>query len=77
VKQVCLRGGLDARPSHLAVVRTRRRENRSIGGTDCNYDGPFGSYSWSVAGDELTLTAGNEGCGNRRAIWEGIWKRVR
>ncbi len=54
-----------------------RYGHRSIGGTDCNYDGPFGSYSWSVAGGELTLTAGEERCGNRRAIWEGTWKRVR
>ena len=53
-----------------------RYGHHSIGGTDCNFDGPFGSYSWSVAGDELTLTAEKEGCGSRRAIWEGTWKRV-
>jgi hypothetical protein len=46
------------------------------GGTDCREDGPFGSYNWSVSGNELTLTATNEGCGNRRAIWEGVWTRV-
>jgi hypothetical protein len=46
-----------------------------IGGTDCNYDGPFGSYSWSASGDQLTLTATKEPCGNRRAIWEGTWTR--
>jgi hypothetical protein len=46
------------------------------GGTDCREDGPFGSYSWSVSANQLTLTATNEGCGNRRAIWEGVWTRV-
>ncbi len=47
------------------------------GGIDCRDDGPFGSYSWSVTGSELTLTANKEPCGDRRAIWEGVWKRVR
>jgi hypothetical protein len=51
--------------------------HHGIGGTDCNYDGPFGSYHWSVSGDQLTLTAIKEPCGNRRAIWEGVWTRVR
>jgi hypothetical protein len=46
------------------------------GGTDCREDGPFGSYTWSVSGTELTLTSTKEGCGNRRAIWEGTWTRV-
>jgi hypothetical protein len=46
------------------------------GGTDCREDGPFGFYTWSVSGTELTLTATKEGCGNRRAIWEGTWTRV-
>jgi hypothetical protein len=50
--------------------------HHGIGGTDCNYDGPFGSYTWSASGDELTLTAKKEPCGNRRAIWEGIWSRT-
>jgi hypothetical protein len=50
---------------------------RGIGGTDCREDGPFGSYTWSVSENELTLTAKKEGCGNRRAIWEGIWTRLR
>jgi hypothetical protein len=49
--------------------------HHGIGGTDCNYDGPFGSYSWSVSGDQLTLKATKEPCGNRRAIWEGTWTR--
>lgn len=51
--------------------------HHGIGGTDCREDGPFGSYTWSVSGDELTLTAVREGCGQRRAIWEGTWTRVR
>ena len=53
-----------------------RYGHHGIGGTDCNYDGPFGSYTWSASGDELTLTASKEPCGNRRAIWEGTWTRV-
>jgi hypothetical protein len=51
--------------------------HRGIGGTDCNFHGPFGAYVWSVSGEELTLTAQTEGCANRRAIWEGTWKRMR
>ena len=47
------------------------------GGLDCREDGPSGSYNWSVAGNQLTLTALKEGCGNRRAIWEGTWTRAR
>jgi hypothetical protein len=47
-----------------------------FGCCDCNQAGPFGSYSWSVSEDELTLRAKKEGCPNRRAIWEGIWTRV-
>jgi hypothetical protein len=46
------------------------------GGTDCREDGPFGSYNWSVSGNQLTLTAVKEPCGNRRAIWEGVWTRA-
>jgi len=49
--------------------------HHGIGGTDCNYDGPFGSYNWSVSGGKLTLTAAKEPCGNRRAVWEGTWTR--
>jgi hypothetical protein len=47
-----------------------------FGCCDCNEAGPFGSYSWSVSGDKLTLEAKKEGCPNRRAIWEGIWTRI-
>jgi hypothetical protein len=39
-------------------------------------DGPPASYSWSITGDELTLTAIKEPSGSRRAIWEGIWTRM-
>jgi hypothetical protein len=48
-----------------------------FGCCDCNEAGPFGSYEWSVSGDELTLKAKKEGCRNRRAVWEGIWTRGR
>jgi DNA-binding SARP family transcriptional activator len=47
------------------------------GGIDCTAAGPFGSYRWSVSGARLTLTAIHEPCGQRRAIWEGTWTRVR
>jgi hypothetical protein len=47
-----------------------------IGPKDCTSAGPFGTYRWSVSGDELTLTAIHEGCGQRQAIWEGAWKHV-
>jgi hypothetical protein len=48
-----------------------------IGGFDCREDGPFGTYRWSVSGDTLTLAAIRERCGQRRVIWEGVWKRLR
>jgi hypothetical protein len=48
-----------------------------IGGFDCRADGPFGTYRWSVSGDILTLAAIRERCGQRRVIWEGVWKRLR
>jgi hypothetical protein len=50
--------------------------HQGIGGTVCNYDGPPGSWTWSVSGDQLTLTAVKEPCGDRRAIWEGTWTRT-
>jgi hypothetical protein len=46
------------------------------GGIDCDESGPFGTYSWSVANDQLTLSATGELCGQRRAVYEGIWTRV-
>ena len=45
--------------------------HHGIGGTVCNYDGPPGSWTWSVSGDQLTLTSVKDLCGDRRAIWEG------
>ena len=50
--------------------------HHGIGGTVCNYDGPPGSWTWSVSGDQLTLTSVKDLCGDRRAIWEGTWTRV-
>jgi DNA-binding SARP family transcriptional activator len=55
----------------------RRFGHHHIGGRDCNYAGPFGSYRWLVSGARLTLTAIHEPCGQRQAIWEGTWTRVR
>jgi hypothetical protein len=46
------------------------------GGIDCNEAGPFGSYRWSVSGDELTLAGLREPCGQRRAVYEGTWTRT-
>jgi hypothetical protein len=46
------------------------------GGIDCDESGPFGTYRWSVSGDALSLTALHEPCGQRRAIYEGTWKRL-
>jgi hypothetical protein len=48
-----------------------------IGCCDCREDGPFGTYTWTVSGDTLTLKAEQELCGDRQAIWEGTWTRVR
>jgi len=47
------------------------------GGRACNYAGPFGTYRWSVTGRHLTLKAIQEPCGQRRAVWEGTWTRVK
>jgi hypothetical protein len=46
------------------------------GGIDCDESGPFGTYRWSVSGDELTLSVVREPCGQRRAVYEGTWTRV-
>jgi hypothetical protein len=44
----------------------------------CYPDGPSGDYTWSVAGDTLTLTpaAGADPCGIRGFIWAGQWTRA-
>jgi hypothetical protein len=47
------------------------------GGIDCNEAGPFGTYRWSATGARLTLKAMREPCGQRRAVYEGTWTRVR
>jgi hypothetical protein len=49
--------------------------HHDIGGTDCTAAGPFGSYHWSVSANTLVLKAIREGCGNRRAIWQGTWTK--
>jgi hypothetical protein len=46
------------------------------GGADCTEAGPFGTYRWTVTGTTLTLTAIDEGCPDRGAIWEGTWTRT-
>jgi hypothetical protein len=58
---------------HIALSRYGAH---NIGGNDCAWSGPFGTYSWSVSGTTLTLTATGELCGQRRAVLEGAWTRV-
>ncbi len=58
-------------------VGVTRFGHSGIGPKDCTNAGPFGTYRWSVSGTKLALTAIHEACGQRRAIWEGVWKRVR
>jgi len=55
----------------------KRYGHHNIGGFDCTMAGPFGSYHWSVSGDQLTLTAIKEGCAGRGTIWQGTWTRKR
>lgn len=62
-------------PIWMAPHGISRFGHTGLGGNDCTAAGPFGSYTWSVDGDTLTLTAAKEPCGNRRAIWEGTWTR--
>jgi len=63
-------------PIWMAPKGISRFGHKGLGGNDCTAAGPFGSYKWSVDGDQLTLDAAKERCGNRRAIWEGIWTRA-
>jgi hypothetical protein len=64
-------------PITMAPKGVNRFGAHGFGCCDCREDGPFGSYSWSVAGNELTLKAKQERCPNRQAIWEGVWTRMR
>jgi hypothetical protein len=57
-------------------VGISRFGHHGIGPLDCTPAGPSGSYRWSVSGNELTLAAIKEGCGQRRVIWEGSWTRL-
>ena len=50
-----------------------RYGHHGLGGVDCNPSGPFGSYSWSVHADTLTLTPIVKGCPSQEAIWAGVW----
>jgi hypothetical protein len=50
--------------------------HHDIGVWFCREDGPAGSYAWSVAGDQLTLTATLEPCLLRQAVWPSTWTRV-
>jgi hypothetical protein len=45
-------------------------------GNDCNNSGPFGSYHWSLTGNELTLKPIHEGCPDRRKILTGTWTQA-
>jgi len=61
-------------PEGIGVTRFG---HSGIGPQDCTPAGPFGTYRWTVSVGKLTLKAIHELCGQRRAIWEGVWKRVR
>jgi len=63
-------------PIWMAPNGISRFGHKGLGGSDCTSAGPFGSYRWSVDGEQLTLDASKERCGNRRAIWEGVWTRT-
>ena len=54
----------------------KRLGHKSIGGIDCNPAGPFGTYSWKVSGDRLTLRPLRERCPDRKQIWTHTWRRV-
>ncbi|OAI54467.1 hypothetical protein AYO48_01195 [Gaiella sp. SCGC AG-212-M14] len=70
-------GGLKAyAPITMAVKGVAKYGATGIGCCECREDGPFGSYTWSVAGDNLSIKAKRDQCGDRQAIWEGTWKRV-
>jgi hypothetical protein len=61
-----------------AVVFKRFDRNDPEGGSSCDSGGPGTNYSWSVAGDTLTLTpaGGTDPCAPRGFLWTGDWTRV-
>jgi hypothetical protein len=63
-------------PIWMAPHGINRFGHSELGGNDCTAAGPFGTYRWSIAGTNLTLTSLHELCPNRRAIWEGVWTRA-
>jgi hypothetical protein len=56
--------------------RFTARVKTTGGEGDCDESGPFGTYRWMVANNQLTLTAIHEPCGQRRAVYEGTWTRA-
>ena len=62
-------------PFHDGFGGISKYGHHDIGGNDCTNAGPFGSYHWSVSANKLVLKAIQEGCGDRRAIWEGTWTK--
>jgi hypothetical protein len=63
-------------PIWMAPEGITRYGHHGIGGNDRTAAGPFGTYTWSVTGDQLALTAENEGCPDRGAILEVTWTRT-
>jgi hypothetical protein len=53
-----------------------RYGHHDIGTFFCREDGPVGTYTWSVAGNQLTLTPTVEPCLLRQAVWSTTWTRV-
>jgi hypothetical protein len=48
----------------------------NVAGNVCNFSGPSGRYSWSVAGDTLTTKVIHEGCFGRGELLAGTWTRT-
>lgn len=59
---------------HTTTIPLRRYGHKDIA-SGWREDGPPATYRWSVAGNDLTLTAIDEPSGSRRAAWEGTWTR--
>jgi hypothetical protein len=63
-------------PAVNGHTNVSRFGHHDIGTWFCREDGPAGTYTWSVAGDQLTLTPSIEPCLLRQAVWAGTWTRV-
>jgi hypothetical protein len=62
-------------PFHNGNGGISRFGHHNIGGLACREDGPPDTFTWSVSGNQLTLTGTHAPCGDNRAILEGTWTR--